>query len=172
MNALKPSNLKGKSKGIMKPLRQFLLSFISAEKDNMKLVLQLFLLVAQIIMLINLVQHNRADKYSLDLILSIAIASSLLLLTLIVDHLQSISIGKNGLKAEIRELRDVINANETELFKLISLSMGDHTYCNLRKFVNENGTGPRSYGDYKKPHHQGLEIETILPSQSWICGVY
>jgi protease I len=160
MNALKPSNLKGKSKDIMKPLRQFLLSFISAEKDKyMKLVLQLFLLVAQIIMLINLFQHNRDDKYSWDLILSIAIVSTILLLTLVVDHLQSISIGKDGLKAEIRELRDVIKANETELFKLISLSMGDHTYCNLRKFVNENGTGPRSYGDYKKPHHQGLESE-------------
>ena len=122
--------------------------YFSTDEKIVRIVLQVFLCVAEVILL-----YKLAEEHSLYLVLSIGIVAVLLILTLIIKSLRSISIGKGGLKAEIGELRDKIAKNEKELYNLVSLSMGKHTYINLKKLA-ENEFKP-----FEKQHHYGLESE-------------
>ena len=88
-----------------------------------------------------------------ELIIAICIVGVLFLLSPIVDGLKSISIGKEGLKAELEVLQKRTSENEHAITELILLSMGEDAYLNLQKLA----TG--AFGQYKKEPHMGLETE-------------
>ena len=92
-------------------------------------------------------------KTSTELIIAVCIVGILLLLSSRLDALASISMGKEGFKAELRDLRKRISENERAIIDLIFLSMGDDAYINLKKLATGH------FGKYEKPPDIGLETE-------------
>ncbi len=121
---------------------------LNKEEKFVRRTLQVFLCIAELILLWRL-----AKAYSPELVLSIGIISVMLLITLVIEKVKSLSIGKEGLTAKIEVLQKKLKNNEKELYKLISLSMGEDTYFNLKKLASGK------FGIYEKPHYQGLETE-------------
>ncbi len=121
---------------------------MSIEEKFIKIGVQGFLFFTGVVLLFKLVSN-----FSLDLLLAVGIVTILLILTLNVENLKSISLGKDGLKAEMQELQKKIDKNKQKLYDLISLSMGEDAYENLKKLAS------RQFGDYTKEKYMGLETE-------------
>jgi hypothetical protein len=86
-----------------------------------------------------------------EVIIAICIVAILVLLSPNVDSIKLLSLG--SFRAELEVLQKKTSENERAITDLILLSMGDDAYFNLRKLA----TG--AFGPFKKPPHQGLEME-------------
>ncbi len=85
--------------------------------------------------------------------IAIGLLGILLVLSTNVDSLRSLTFDKDGFKVELDQLEKKTSENDRAITDLILLSMGEHTYGNLRKLAN--GT----FGHYDKEHFMGLETE-------------
>ena len=121
---------------------------MNEDQKVMRRIQQFFLFVAEVILL-----YKLAKEFSLELVVSIGIVSFLFMLTLIIEKVESLSLTKGGIKADMRELQEKIEKSEEKLYRLISLSMGEHTYKVLKLLANGE------LRKFEKPHHQGLEME-------------
>lgn len=87
------------------------------------------------------------------LIFAICVIAILFLLSSNADGLKSISLGKEGFRADLEVLQQKVDENERAITDLILSSMGPGAYFNLQKLA----TG--KFGPYKKEHYLGLETE-------------
>jgi hypothetical protein len=114
---------------------------MNVEEKFIKRGVQILLVLTQAVLLFKIV-----NSYSLDLILAICIVATILILTFNMENLKSISLGKDGLKAELEVLQKKTDES-------ISLSMGKDAYTNLQKLASGK------FGKYRKERHVGLETE-------------
>jgi hypothetical protein len=96
---------------------------------------------------------SQAEINPTELIVAICIVGILIMLSSNADGLRSISLGKEGFKADLEVLRQKTDENDRAITDLVLSSMGPDAYFNLRKLASGN------FGPYKKEHYLGLETE-------------
>jgi hypothetical protein len=87
------------------------------------------------------------------IVVAICMVGALFILSPNLSSLASLSLGKEGLKAELKVLHRKTSHLEQEILRLTMMSMGDLCYRNLLKLAS--GT----FVNFDKPHHRGLESE-------------
>jgi hypothetical protein len=104
-------------------------------------------------LLYRLVGHDVALS-STELLGAICILGTLLVVIGKVEGLKSISLGKEGFKAEaLEQLQKHTDALQRAVEQLILVSMGKDAYENLAKLASG------AFGEYTIEHHIGLETE-------------
>ena len=88
------------------------------------------------------------------MVAAICVVGILLVVASNVDRMESLSLTKEGFNVSLEKLENKIDENQKAIIELILGSMGPPAYNNLKKFAQ-----PEGYGEYEKPHYQGLETE-------------
>lgn len=121
---------------------------MNVENRFLMIGLQILLFATGVVLLFRLI-----NQFSFELFFAIGSLAILFMLTLRLNNIRVIAVGKDGVKVDLDAIQNKIDESKQELYILISLSMGKDTYFNLQKLASG------AFGKYRKQRNMGLETE-------------